>query len=288
MRSKKKTHTKRIPAAIWLIAGLYVFVSIACKSPVKNGSGAGLLIQRIDSLKKQGYPVMDLHAHLKGGLTMEQLLEHSERTGIEYGVAINCGKGFPVHSDSALSAYYHAHKHYPVYHAVQAEGREWISIVSMDTVELYDYVFTDAMTFHDAEGRRTRLWVEDEVHIGDPQAFMDYLVDQIVNIVNTEPIDIYVNATYLPKVITDRYNELWTEERIRPVIAALKENDVALEIGVRLKLPSPGIIKMAKEAGVKFTFGTNNGGPDLGYLEYGLDMIDVCGLRPEDFWVPPE
>jgi histidinol phosphatase-like PHP family hydrolase len=71
------------------------------------------------------------------------------------------------------------------------------------------------------------------------------------------------------------------------VIQALVQNEVALEINNRLRLPSAVFIKRAKEAGVKFTFGTNNGSADdLGSMEYSVDMIERCGLTPEDMWYP--
>ena len=43
---------------------------------------------------------------------------------------------------------------------------------------------------------------------------------------------------------------------------------------------------MAKEARVKFTFGTNNTGRTLGRLEYCLRMIEACALTPDDLWAP--
>lgn len=243
-------------------------------------------IRAIDSLRQAGFEVTDLHAHLKGGLTMEQLLEHSRKTGIRYGVAINCGPGFPVHNDSSLRAYYNQVRDYPVYHAVQGEGREWTSLVSKETLSLFDYAFTDAMTYTDAGGRRMRLWMPGEVFVDDPQEFMDYLVGKIEEILSSEPIRIYVNPTYLPEVIRDRYDELWTPERMDRVINALVKNRIALEINCANNIPSATFIKRARAAGVKFTLGTNNSGAELGYLEYGVKMIRECGLTPSDFWVP--
>jgi hypothetical protein len=32
--------------------------------------------------------------------------------------------------------------------------------------------------------------------------------------------------------------------------------------------------------------GTNNTDANIGSLEYALDMIDLCGLEPSDFWLP--
>jgi len=60
-----------------------------------------------------------------------------------------------------------------------------------------------------------------------------------------------------------------------------------MEISARYKIPSARFIQRAKDAGVKFTFGTNNtGSDDLGRLEYCLDMIEQCDLQPEDIWMP--
>ena len=127
----------------------------------------------------------------------------------------------------------------------------------------------------------------DEVFIDDTEEFMDMLTDRAVEIISTEPIDIYVNSTYLPARIADQYDELWTAERMDRVIAAAVENDVAIEINARFKLPSEVFIKRAKKAGATFAFGTNNGGADdIGDLEYCREMIIECNLQPGDMFVP--
>ena len=128
-----------------------------------------------------------------------------------------------------------------------------------------------------------RLWVD------DPQDFMEIYVAQIEKILREEPIDIYVNATFLPDVIRDRYNVLWTAERMDRVIKGLVDSGIALEINARYKIPSVSFIKRAKDAGVKFTFGTNNGGrDDIGALEYCLAVADELGLKKKDMWYPEE
>jgi histidinol phosphatase-like PHP family hydrolase len=116
---------------------------------------------------------------------------------------------------------------------------------------------------------------------------MDQLVKNAVKVISEEPIDIHVNPTFLPAEIADQYDELWTDERIQKVAKALAESKVALEINNRYRIPSAKFIKIAKEAGVKFTFGTNNGGAnDLGRMDYAIEMISECDLRPQDMWVP--
>ncbi|MHC4509872.1 MAG: DUF1080 domain-containing protein, partial [Planctomycetota bacterium] len=120
----------------------------------------------------------------------------------------------------------------------------------------------------------------------DEQEFMEMLVGKIVTILNNEPIDIYVNPTFLPAVIAARYDSLWTRERMQRVIGAAVENSVAIEINARYRIPSPAFIKLAKEMGCKFTFGTNNGAADLGTCEYCRRMVAECGLTKKDMFVP--
>jgi hypothetical protein len=242
---------------------------------------------RMVELGARNFPLVDLHAHLKGGLTLEQALELSRETGMFLGIAVNVGKGFPVGSDEGARAFLKEMEGHPVFVGMQAEGREWVDLISPEVRAEFDYVFTDSMTFTDHRGERTRLWIPEEVEVGDPQAFMDMLVETTVGILENEPVDIYVNPTFLPEVIADDYDTLWTDARMGKVIDAAVRNDIAIEINGRYKLPSERFLRMAKEAGAKFTFGTNNAGADdLGDWSYPLEMRQALELGWEDMYVP--
>ncbi|MFZ2147938.1 MAG: family 16 glycoside hydrolase [Sedimentisphaerales bacterium] len=237
-------------------------------------------------LPRPDFPMVDYHVHLKGGLTLEEAIQNAEAKGEKFGIAENCGVGFKVTNDEELQRFLKLLEGKPVYKAIQAEGREWINLFSTEMIAKFDYVFTDAMTFTDKRGKRIRLWIRDEVQIDDKQDFMDMYVDKIVTILNNEPIDIYVNSTFLPAVIADEYDVLWTPERMDKVIEAAVKNDVAVEINARYRIPSMAFIKRAKKAGVKFSFGTNNGGRELGHLEYCRRMARECGLTIKDMFSP--
>ena len=274
-------------------AFVVAFLILGCNTKTKKAApkkqaetAQNPTIQRIAELKAAGYDIVDYHAHLKGGLTMEELLAHSKKTGIAYGVAFNAGVGFPITNDSTLLANYEQYKDYPVYMAMQAEGREWITMFSKENIGTFDYVFTDAMTWTDAKGRRMRLWMPEEVFVDDPDDFMDQLVGKIVGVMENEPIDLYVNSTFLPDVLQPDYDALWTNERMDKVIDAAVHNAIAIEINARYKIPSVTFIKRAKAAGAKFSMGTNNTDKELGTLEYAIAMIDECGLEPNDFFKP--
>jgi len=239
-------------------------------------------------LGKSNFPTLDLHVHLKGGLSLEQVLALSRRTGIGFGLAVNCGKDFPIQNDAEAGAFVDSMQGQPVFVAMQAEGREWVTMFSRQARARFDYVFTDGMTWTNPAGKRMRLWIPEEVEIGpDEEAFMDLLVSKIVSILETEPIDVYVNPTFLPAVIAARYDQLWNESRMKRVIEAAVRNGAAIEINARYKLPSEAFLRLAKAAGAKFTFGTNNAGAtDLGDWSYPLEMQSKLGLTWKDMFVP--
>ncbi len=236
----------------------------------------------------RGIPLLDLHVHPKGGLSIEQAVAMSLRNGIQYGLAVNAGQGQPVTDAEGARKWVESLKGLPVFVAMQAEGREWLQMFSKSTVAQFDYVFTDSMTWTDNHGKRMRTWLADEVGtIADPQEFMDTLADRAAGILEREPVDIYVNPTYLPDQLAKDYETLWTDERRHKVADAAAKNGVAVEINNRYKIPSASFIKLMKQAGCKFTFGTNNAGAtDVGRCEYALQMVDECRLTQADFWVP--
>ena len=256
--------------------------SAAAEKPVVDDVYAKLL-----RLSDQNFPVVDCHVHLKGGWTLEEALKESRRTGIQYGIAVNCGVGFPITDDNGIREFLRTMAKQPIFVAMQAEGREWVKTFSPEAIAQFDYVFTDAMTFTDDRGKRMRLWIKEEVgEIDDRQKFMDVIVDRILDVLNSEPIDIYVNPTFLPDVMAADYDALWTPERMGKVIEAAKKNDVAIEINNRYRIPRARFLKLAKQARVKFSFGTNNTDRNLGRLEYCLAMVDECGLTWQDIFVP--
>ncbi len=256
-------------------------------SDTNNFENRDEVAEMLTLLNQQAFPLIDFHGHMKGTLTMDQIAKYGRDNGFNYGVSPNCGLNFPVTNDSSLTAYFDSIEDLPMFRAMQCEGREWVTLFTEEPVSRYDYIFTDAMTWTDHKGRRMRLWMPDEVVIEDEQQFMEMLVGKIESILSREPVDIYVNPTFLPPPLDESYDRLWTVERMDRVIKALVDNDVALEINARYRIPGMAFIKKAKAAGVKFTFGTNNANEsDLGRLEYCLEVIKETGISPEDMFLP--
>jgi len=238
-------------------------------------------------LHQEDFPVLDYHVHLKGGLTKEKAAVQSRKSGVNYAIAPNCGIGFKITNDSEIYAFLDTMRTQPFILAMQGEGREWVTTFSQAARDEFDYVFTDALTFTDTKGRRTRLWMKDEVFIEDEQQYMDLIVDKICGVLQ-EPVDIYVNPCFLPEQMRDRYDFFWTEARMNKFVDALAKSGKVLEINELYKIPSKAIILKAKAAGVKFSFGSNNVDeiPAATLLAYSIRMKKECGIIATDMYRP--
>ena len=242
-------------------------------------------------LQQQGFPVIDYHVHLKGGLTKEMAHAMSMNYGINYGVAPNAGEGGVgrmLADDEEVYEYFDEVRDMPFLRGVQGEGRKWTETFSQEALGVFDYLFTDAMTIVDHKGRLSRIYRPEEVHYDGitREQYMDHLVDQTVKILTNEPADIYANPTYIPEDMQADYDRYWTTERVDRVLEVLRRYNIALEINARYRIPSFDIIRRAKDMGIKFTFGTNNVDADFGRLEYCVEAVRECGLTVEDMWFP--
>ena len=126
----------------------------------------------------------------------------------------------------------------------------------------------------------------EEVDIPDKQAFMELLVRTIERSSTTSRSTSTPTRPTCPTCSIKEYDALWTPERVKRVIDAAARNGVAIEISNRLKLPKADFIRQAKQAGIKFTLGTNNVDSKLGREEYALQMIRECKLKPGDMFLP--
>ncbi len=130
-----------------------------------------------------------------------------------------------------------------------------------------------------------KLWIADQYAIDDPEAWMERYVRHNLRVLS-EPITILANPTYLPPAVAAKYNELWTDQRMRQVILAAVANHVALEINASSGLPSDRFIRLAKELGAKFTLGSNNFDDRPIDMSRCFDVVERCGLTKEDMYVP--
>lgn len=238
-------------------------------------------------------PRLDLHVHLDNS-TIDKVLEISRERGVKFGIVEHAGtkeNKYPVvlSNDEELGRYLAMLDDKPVYRGVQTEWTDWAGCFSRETLARLDYILTDAMTFPGRDGQRVKLWekdVESRVDMADKQAFMDRYVDWYVAIIEQQPIDVLANVSWLPAPLAPDYDTYWTEARVRRVASAAVKHGVALEISSGYRLPKRRFLEIAKAAGVKFCFGTNGRYPNMGKLDYSLDMARELGLTPTDLFTP--
>jgi histidinol phosphatase-like PHP family hydrolase len=239
------------------------------------------------------FPLMDFHVHLDKS-TIDAVLALSQARGVKFGIVEHAGtkeNDYPVvlSNDKELKSYLDMLAGKPVFRGVQAEWIDWTSGFSTKALAQLDYVLTDTMTFPGKDGRRTKLWLKDVeslVEMADKQAFMDRFVDWHVKIISEQPIDILANTSWLPAPLAIDYDALWTPARVQKVVDAAVKHCVALEISSSYKLPRLPFLKIAKAAGVKFSFGSNGRYPKMGLLDYSIAMAKELGLKRSDMFTP--
>jgi histidinol phosphatase-like PHP family hydrolase len=257
--------------------------------------GAGrAAAEEVTKVQTEGldFPVIDYHVHLDG-FGIDKIAEIMKARGIQFGIVEHAGtkeNKYPVvlGNDDDLARYAAMLDGKGVLKGLQAECYDWMTVFSKEAIAKLDYVLSDAMTFVEKDGSRVELWKAEKVKITDKQDFMERYTDFTVRKAK-EPIDIIACATFLPAVLADEHDVLWTEERMKRIVDTAVKNGVAIEIAAWAKLPRPAFLKLAKAAGAKFSFASNGRGTNAGKLDYSLQMAKELGLKAADMFTiaPP-
>jgi len=221
------------------------------------------VFRQIINIGRHNIPMVDYHAFLRDGMTLSQLLAKSRRDGLQYGLtALSSQVATPEAAEKWLNQY--AGK--PVFCALEAEDPSWLKTVPRATAQRFNYVL--------ASGKQ-------------PFTDIDAFLESTIRRLNTEPLDLYTNATYLPPPLEAQRDQLWNEARASKLIEALVRNKVALEINTLHESPDKAFVNRAKQAGCKFGFGTGNQtAAQLKRCEYGLRLVEECKLDWQDFYAP--
>lgn len=236
---------------------------------------------------------MDFHVHLDNS-SIEQVLPLSRERHIKFGIVEHAGtreNKYPVvlSNDDELRAYVATLDGKGVYKGVQAEYDDWFGCFSVQALSELDYVLTDTMTFPGKDGTRVKLWeadVEQRVEMSNRQAFMDRFVDWHVRLMTTASIDILANTSWLPAPLAGEYDRFWTDARIGKVVDTAVKHHVAMEISTGFKLPTLRFLRVAKEAGVKFSFGSNGRYPKMGLIDFSIDTARQLRLTRAQMFCP--
>ena len=276
---------------------LHIVCSIALCAAAAHADPAAWLYPQTDAFRARleaahdrGLRLTDYHIHLRGGMTPEKAAQRQEQSGIRSAVLENFGREWPLSNNVALAAFIDAAAQarangQPLPVGIQVNDRDWAQQIDPALLKRLDFVLADTMIMGvTAAGTPRRLWLPD-VAIDNPEAWMKEYLAHNLRILD-EPVSILANPTYLPPCISNRYDRLWTEPRMRQVIAKAVEKGVALEIQAGSAYPKPAFLKLAKSMGAKFSFGSNNFDDKTKDLARWFEDIARLDLQPADLAVP--
>lgn len=252
-----------------------------------SAEGYGVTENLIDRLAAANIPFIDFHVHLRGGMTVDKAIQRQAVTGVNLGVLRNIGTGWPIETDQQLGEFLDSVEGRPVFVGLQVNDRDWMTKHSQKLLDRLDFVLADTMIMPmpNDDSPFVKLWMPEGYTIDDPEAWMERYMRHNLRVL-AEPVTILANPTYLPPPVENLYDQLWTDNRMRTVIAAAIKNNVALEINARSGLPHDRFIRMAKEMGATFSFGTNNFDDKPIDMSRCFEAIDRYGLEKKDIYVP--
>ena len=141
----------------------------------------------------------------------------------------------------------------------------------------------DALTLPNPDGTSLAIWQID-THVDDEEEFMVRYMQFIEHVLTTEPIDIFGWPTFLPVPIAREYARLWTRPRVDRIIEIAKARKIAIEVNEVAHVPDETFINRAKQAGLKFTFGTDSRNQNAAHFYYCYQMAQKCGLTEADMF----
>ena len=266
----------------------FILYTVADKvaSPLYPDTAVNRILKR--ECEKRGIVITDWHLHIRGGLTPEMAVERERASGIRSSAMENHGREWEIFDTARLAEFAararKANPQMPV--GIQVNDRDWFRQIDDATRAKFDYILADTMIMGKLpDGRDNRLWMVKTVD--DADAWMERYMAHNLQILD-EPISILANPTYLPEPLAAEYDRLWTEDRMRQLIAKAVKRGIALEIQAGSPYPRPKFLKLAKEMGAKFSFGTNNFDPTPKDLSRWLEAIVWLDLNASDIWTPAD
>jgi hypothetical protein len=230
------------------------------------------------------FPLVDLHVHLTPEFPIERMVKLAQERGVTFGI-VEHPAPWAIKDDADLRRYVEGLRRYPVYVGLQPMTPGWQSSFSAGALGELDYVLMDPQSIPLGNGEYQRIW-ELQTYVEDAEEFMGRYMDHCLHVLGREPIQVFGWPLFLPVCIARDYDTLWTRERMQALISAARARNVAIEINDMAHTPDERFIRMAKEAGLKFTFGSDSRNENAGRLSYCKAVARRCGLTAADFYVP--
>jgi len=237
------------------------------------------------SAEQFDFPLCDLHVHLTDRFSIDQVMGIAQERKVRFGILEHPGSQGPIRNDADLRHYIESLRKFPVLIGLQPVNLGWSKNFSPELLAQIDYVLMDPQTVPLGNGEFMHIW-EFSTYVEDTNEFMDRYMAYSLEILTKEPINIFGWPLFLPVCIARDYYTLWAHDRMQQLISAAKPRNIAFEINDMSHTPHKEFIKMAKEQGLKFTFGSDSRNNNAGRLAYCKQVARKCGLKADDFYTP--
>lgn len=230
------------------------------------------------------FPLMDLHVHLTNDFTIDRVMEIARTRNVKMGI-VDHPAVWAIKDDADLKRYIDKLRKYPVYIGIQPRELGWSKQFSPELLSKIDYILMDPQRVQMRNGETLSIW-EFNTYVENTDEFMEQYMAHAMDILNNEPINIFSWPLFLPVCIARDYYTLWTDERMQQIISAARKKNIAIEINDMAHTPHEKFIHMAKDQGLKFTFGSDSRNQNAGRLVYSKAVAKKCNLKKTDFYIP--
>ena len=257
---------------------------------VKNSAlASGLLavspfLGNCNAANDYDFPLTDMHVHRTDKFTINNIMDIAKSRKVRFGI-VEHPAPWAIVTDSDLKNYIDNLKQYPVYIGLQPISLGWSKAFSPELLAQVDYILMDPQRVPMENGEILSIWQFD-TYVEDTDKFMERYMAYTMEVLNNEPINIFGWPLFLPVCIARDYYTLWTDERMQQIITAAKKRNIAIEINDMAHTPHEKFINMAREQGLKFTFGSDSRNQNAGRLCYCKMIAQKCNLKKEDFFMP--
>lgn len=243
-------------------------------------------------------PTQDLHAHTKmsdGQLPLHEVVSLARERGLAIGISDHVSGRMPdrfVSSPEAVERYLAAIDSAEVLRAAELCWCDPFSHQMTDALlERCDYLIGSNHGFPLPDGRMVSPWQEElpGSWAERPQEVMEIMVHNLCDLVRRMPISIVAHSTLLPHALLalDASVETWwSPEREDRFIEAVVGAGVALEVSNRYRLPHERFLRKAREAGARFTLGSDaHQAEEVARLDWAAAAAACAGITNSDLLV---
>lgn len=242
---------------------------------------------------------LDLHVHTTmsdGELSLPEVVELAAGRGVRIGIADHVSTRNPrlfVSTLDRLRDYQDALGAAPVLCAAEFCWCDGLpGAIPDELMRRFDYRIGSNHGFALPDGTWGSPWWEELPPPWDqrPQEVMEVMVANLCDLVRTMPIEIIAHSTFMPPAFRALESDLhawWTEEREDRFVEAVVESGRAMEISNRYRLPHDRLLRKAKQAGARFSLGSDGHRADqIARLDWAVETARRVGITDADLFIP--